>query len=245
MNLPAEKVIAGLMTGSGMEQMFPEAERLSIRTEYGSVSVYLSQVRGNFFAIIPRHGRDHSVPPHAINFRANVRAMEKLGVRDVIATSAVGSLSTKLKVGGLGLVDQFVDWSKRRLTFFEDEPVHVDMTHPYDAGIQQRIRRAARSLGQRLVPGLVYFCVDGPRYETAAEVALFARLGGDVVGMTGAPEAILTREAGIRYASIVISTNWGAGIQEKVSHDEVVAMMEETRPRVRALLERTIGDWSR
>ena len=239
--MTAVRAVVGVMTGSGMETMFPDAEEQLVETDYGSVRVYFASAGGHQLAVIPRHGTDHSVPPHAINFRANVRAMKKLGVEDLIGTSAVGSITRNLPVGKLGLVDQFIDFSKRHLTFFEDEAVHVDLTRPYDAGLQKRLKTAARALGLELAEGLVYVSVDGPRYETAAEIGMFAKLGGDVVGMTGAPEAVLSREAGLRYASVVVSTNWGAGIQEKVSHDEVVATMEKVRPQVRALLERSVA----
>lgn len=225
-----------------MEGLFEPSEERRVETEYGVVKAYLCTSGGSQVFVIPRHGRDHSVSPHRINFKANVQAMKKLGVTDVLATSAVGAISDKIAVGELGLLDQFIDFTKRHHTFFEKRPVHVDMTHPYDASLQDRLARAARSLRVKLVRGLVYVCVDGPRYETAAEIRMFGLLGGDVVGMTGAPEAILCREAGLRYASIVVATNWGAGLQEKVSHDEVVAMMDRVGPRVKRLLERSLSE---
>jgi 5'-methylthioadenosine phosphorylase len=220
-----------------MEGLFAVSDERRVQTEYGVVTAYVCAAGKTRFFVIPRHGKDHTVPPHRINFKANVSALKKLGVSGVIATSAVGSISKKIGVGELGLLDQFIDQSKRHLTFFERRPVHVDMTRPYDALLQERLRRAARSLRIGLTPGLVYVCVDGPRYETAAEIRMFGLMGGDVVGMTGAPEAILCREAGLRYASVVVATNWAAGIQEKVSHEEVVSVMEEVGPRVKDLLE--------
>lgn len=236
--------VAGVLTGSGMEDLFPTAERRAVTTEYGTVEAFLCRTGTATFAVIPRHGRDHSVPPHRINYKANVQAMKKLGVGDVLATSAVGSISRKLPVGGLGLLDQFIDFSARHITYFERSPVHVDMTRPYDGSLQERLQEAAGALRIRLTGGLVYVCVDGPRYETAAEIRMFALLGGDVVGMTGAPEAILCRELGLRYASVVVATNWGAGIQEKVSHDEVLAAMTKVKPRLKRLIERTVEDWT-
>jgi len=223
-----------------MEGLFETSTERRVKTEYGVVKAYLCASGGAKFFVIPRHGKDHSVPPHRINFKANVQAMVKLGVENVIATSAVGSISKKVGVGELGLVDQFIDSSKRHLTYFENRPVHVDMTYPYDKALQEGLKRAARALKIKIVSDLVYVCVDGPRYETAAEVRMFGLLGGDVVGMTGAPEAILSREAGLKYASVVVATNWGAGIQERVSHDEVVSVMAQVRPQVKSLVERAI-----
>ncbi len=235
--------VAGVMTGSGMEDLFQTSERRSVKTDYGTIEVYLCSSGDARFVVIPRHGRDHSVPPHRINYKANVQAMKKLGVADVLATSAVGSISRKLPVGGLGLLDQFIDFSGRHLTYFERSPVHVDVTHPYDRTLQDRLQKSAGALHMKLVPGLVYVCVDGPRYETAAEIRMFGLLGGDVVGMTGASEAILSRELGLRYASVVVATNWGAGMQEKVSHEEVLSMMRRVKPRLKRLIERTVAQW--
>jgi 5'-methylthioadenosine phosphorylase len=237
------KPVAGVMTGSGMEDLFSTTERKVVKTDYGTVDAFLCESHGRGFAVIPRHGKDHTVPPHRINYKANVQAMKKLGVADVIATSAVGSISRKLAVGSLGLLDQFIDFSARHITYFERSPSHADMTFPYDAVLQERLRRAADALHSKLTVGLVYVCVDGPRYETAAEIRMFGLIGGDVVGMTGAPEAILCRELGLRYASVVVATNWGAGIQQKVSHEEVLTAMAKVKPRLKRLIERTVVDW--
>jgi 5'-methylthioadenosine phosphorylase len=223
-----------------MDYLFPAREERRLKTRYGAARAYVCAAGDREFLFLPRHGKDHSIPPHRINFRANMRALRDAGVERVIATSAVGSISKRLPVGELGLLDQFIDLSKRHLTFFDRRPVHVDMTHPYDPGLQALILKASSALGMRLTPGLVYVSVDGPRYETAAEIRMFGVLGGDVVGMTGAPEAILANELGMRYASIVVATNWAAGMQDRVSHEEVVAMMNETAPRVRRLIESAV-----
>jgi 5'-methylthioadenosine phosphorylase len=223
-----------------MEGLFTSTQERRVKTDYGTVTAWLCTTGNSQFYALARHGRGHTVPPHRINFKANVQAMKVLGVSEVIATSAVGSISKKLAIGDLGVLDQFIDLCKRHVTFFERRPVHVDMTYPYDDALRERLIRSARSTSTNVTPGLVYVCVDGPRYETAAEIRMFGLLGGDVVGMTGAPEAILCREAGLRYASIVAATNWGAGIQEKVSHEEVVAVMESVGPRVKNIVEQAI-----
>jgi 5'-methylthioadenosine phosphorylase len=223
-----------------MDYLFPAREERRLKTRFGTAKAYVCAAGTREFLFLPRHGKDHSIPPHRINFRANLQALKGEGVGRVIATSAVGSISRKLQVGGLGLLDQFIDLSKRHLTFFDRRPVHVDMTHPYEPGLQTLILNAADVLGIRLTTGLVYVSVDGPRYETSAEIRMFGLLGGDVVGMTGGPEAILANELGMSYASIVVATNWAAGMQERVSHEEVVAMMDETAPRVKRLIETAV-----
>jgi 5'-methylthioadenosine phosphorylase len=224
-----------------MRDLFPSEEETRVRTRYGSVTLYRCAAGGNEFLFIPRHGADASIPPHRINFKATLQALKTAGVGRVIAASAVGSISGRLRVGEMGLLDQFIDLSKRHVTYFDERPVHVDMTRPYDPGLQKLILDAAVGLRVKLNVGLVYVSVDGPRYETAAEIRMFGLLGGDVVGMTGAPEAILANELGMRYASIVVATNWAAGMQEKVSHGEVEAMMGQFSPRIKKLIERAIG----
>jgi 5'-methylthioadenosine phosphorylase len=224
-----------------MDDLFEVTRERLVKTAFGTVTVHLCRVGKSDFYAIPRHGKGHKVPPHRINYKANVQAMKDLGVTSIFATSAVGSISKKLAVGELGLLDQFIDMTKRHITFFDRKPVHVDMTQPYDPSLQGRVMKAASSVGIRMTPGIVYVCVDGPRYETAAEIRMFSLMGGDVVGMTGAPEAILCREAGLKYSSVVVATNWGAGIQEKVSHDEVVAMMDRVGPVVTKLVERAVA----
>lgn len=230
-----------VVAGSGMERLFTARGPTIVATRYGPASVYRFSVRGEDFLFVPRHGAGHELPPHRVNFQANVLALKDLGVRSIIATSAVGSISGKLAPGEMGLVDQFIDLSKRHVTFFDERPEHVDMTHPYDTALQKVLLSAAEVLGERLARGLVYVSVDGPRYETAAEIRMFGIMGGDVVGMTGAPEAILANELGLRYASIVVATNLAAGLQEKVSHSDVVEAMASISPRLRRVIEEALS----
>lgn len=230
-----------VIAGSGMERLFSPRKEMKVKTNKGSVIIYQCRSGKLDFLFLPRHGKGHNIPPHLIDHVSNLTALKVAGVDRVIATSAVGSISQKLGVGELGLLEQFIDMSKRHLTAFEDRVVHVDMTDPYDAALRERLVSAARSLNIPLKTGLCYVSVDGPRYETSAEIRAFAALGGDVVGMTGAPEAIVSKELGIKYASIVAATNWGAGIQEKVSHEEVVAMMTRVAPRIKNLIERVLS----
>ena len=134
-----------VIAGSGMHDLFPIAAEVRAKTPYGEARMYPCTAAGREFLFLPRHGPDHSMPPHRINFKANLRALKDAGVERVIATSAVGSISDKLPVGGLGLLDQFIDLSKRHLTFFDSRPVHVDMTRPYDPELQDHRQAAAPS----------------------------------------------------------------------------------------------------
>ena len=220
------------------EQFDLRSPRL-VRTRFGHATVFKHE--GGNYLIIPRHGEAHRNPPHGINYRANIAALEQLGVKDVIATSAVGSMNPGLRVGGVGLVDQFLDFTKRRqTTFFEEKVVHTDMTYPYSRHLNFELSVAAKKIGLDLRPHLVYVCAEGPRYETAAEIKMYKILGGDVVGMTGVPEVVLANEMKLQYASVVIATNWAAGMQPKISHEEVLKVMKRSGKTVKQLIETTI-----
>jgi len=225
----------GVISGTGVTEHFEVLGKKAVRTEYGTAVVYPAR-DGSYF-LLPRHGIDHGIPPHMVNYRANVASLQKLGVRKIISTSAVGSMNRGFRVGQLGLVDQFIDFTSRRGgTFFDSSVRHADMTNPYSPRVNDALSRAAERLGLKLRSGLVYVCVEGPRFETAAEIRMFQRLGGDIVGMTGVPEVVLAREAGIEYSSIAVATNWAAGIQQEVSHEEVIEGMKRIGPKVKSLI---------
>ena len=234
---PSVAVIAG----TGVADLFELGPRISLKTKFGSATAFKS--RSGRFYVLPRHGPGHTVPPHMVNYRANAVGLSGLGVKDVIATSAVGSMNQGFEVGALGLADQFLDFTKsRKGTLFDGIVAHTDMTEPYSKGLNAAIVSAGASEGVNITTGLTYVGVEGPRFETAAEIRMFRGLGGDVVGMTGVPEVVLAREAGMRYSSILIATNWAAGMQEKVSHEEVVSVMRQSGKKVRNIIERTVND---
>ena len=213
-------------------------EEWEVTTKFGKAALAVDRDTGCL--VLRRHGRG-DVLPHEVNHRANLSALKALGVRSLIATGAVGSLEPKLARGSLGLVSQFLDFTRERQpSLLEGRAAHVDVTEPYSPGLNDSIVRAAREARIPVTQGLVYVGVTGPRYETAAEVRMFRTLGGDVVGMTGVPEAVLAREAGLEYSSVVVVTNMAAGLQRKVSHSEVVEAMAEAGPRMRGLIQATI-----
>ncbi len=228
-----------VISGTGMDHLFRPDDRERVRTRFGSVEVMRVSRGGRAFYHLARHGPGHPLPPHMINFRANIAGLEKLGVTEIVSVHAVGSMNKKFGPGELGLIDQFIDFG-RTVSFFDNEPVHTDMTTPYDRILQGRLAAGARRTALRLHRGLVYASVTGPRYETAAEIRMMKLLGADVVGMTGAQEAILANELGLRIASVAVASNWAAGIQERVSHEEVRSMMSGRADQVARLLETLI-----
>ena len=235
-----DRPLIGVITGTGVSEHFDLDRPKTVRTQYGRAVVYQRPAEG--YVVIPRHGAAHKSPPHGSNYRANVAALDQLGVREVIATSAVGSMNQGFRVGEVGLVEQFIDFTKRRqATFFEEKVVHTDMTYPYSRHVNLELSVAARKIGVDLHQGLVYVCAEGPRFETAAEIKMYKILGGDVVGMTGVPEVVLANEKKIGYASVVIATNWAAGMQPKVSHEEVLRVMKRSGKVVKRLIEAAVA----
>lgn len=216
-----------------------------VNTPYGEVQLKIGNYLGKAVAFMNRHREDHSVPPHLINYRANIAALKKLGVKSIIATAAVGSLNPAMQPGHFIFVDQFLDFTKsRQHTFFDggmDGVVHVDMTYPYCKELREVLTHAARSLGFTSHPSGTYVCCEGPRFETAAEIKMYRMLGGDLVGMTGVPEAPLAREAEICYATIAMVTNYAAGISPtRLTHQEVVDVMTQYGENIRKLIMQAI-----
>lgn len=193
-----------------------------------------------------RHGKGHSVPPHRVNYRANIWALKEIGVRKIIATAAVGSLSPHYKLGDLVLLHQFLDFTKNRSqTFYEGGEqgvLHVDMTEPYCKSVQEVILKASGNFSGHIPvkTGATYVCTEGPRFETPAEIKMYQLLGGELVGMTSVPEVILAKELGLCYASIGMVTNEAAGIADHpLTHAEVIESMKATGKTVAQLIQET------
>ncbi len=237
----------GVIGGTGFYSLSDEqaGDRVDVETRYGRVEVSRARVGEVAVAFLARHGKGHSVPPHRVNYRGNIAALKELGVRNVLASAAVGSMSEEMPPGSLVVLTQFLDFTRGRAsTFFdgdEGEVTHVDMTEPYCAHLRAELQAAGEALGERVHPEGVYVCAEGPRFETAAEIEMFRKLGGDVVGMTSVPEVVLAREAGMCYAAVGIVTNWAAGVsKEPVRHEEVSDFMDGQTPRARALFEQVV-----
>lgn len=218
----------------------------TISTPYGDVQLKVGNYRGKPVAFMNRHGDEHSIPPHLVNYRANIAALKKLGVKNVLATGAVGSLNPAMQPGHFIFVDQFLDFTKcRQQTFFDGGAagvVHLDMTSPYCPELREILSRSARSLGFTSHPAGTYICCEGPRFETAAEIKMYRLLGGDLVGMTSVPEAPLAREAEMCYATIAMVTNYAAGISPtRLTHQEVVDVMMQNGENIRKLVMQAIA----
>ncbi len=237
-----------IIGGTGFEQLPPEIyfEPIEVETSTGPVSVLSlanNYVEPASLYYVSRHGKMHGLAPHQIDYSANIAALAELNVKYILATNAVGSLRTNLQPGELVLLDDFIDFTRNRsLTYYGKRTnwKHTDFSVPYSTTVRTAVQHTAAELGVRLHTRATYLCVDGPRFETPAEVRLFASWGADVVGMTGLPEAVFAREAGMEYAAIGVVTNLASGLTSGyVSHEEVVTVMNDKLSLVRELLIRS------
>jgi 5'-methylthioadenosine phosphorylase len=237
-----------IIGGTGLESLPADYtfEPFTVTTPFGDASLVRVAQGSDRFVFLSRHGAAHGLAPHQINYRANIAALAQIGVTRVLATNAVGSLRLDLLPGALVLFDDFIDFTRARpLTFWQDHPtapegvVHTDFSTPYCPELRTVLEETAAGRNVDLLPRATYLCADGPRFESPAEIRMFAQWGGDVVGMTGLPEAIFAREAGLCYAGVGIVTNFGAGLTpHAVDHQAVLAAMATNVVVVRDLVMR-------
>ena len=244
----------GIIGGTGLTQLsnLEVTRRQVVRTPYGDPSGALTfgKLNGREVVFIARHGYGHTIPPHEVNYRANIWALNSAGVERVVSVASVGGIRADLPPGTLAIPHQLLDYTwGRKHTFFEgpDQPVtHVDFTHPYCEQLRDRLRKAAAGAGQAIVNGGVYAATQGPRLESAAEIDRLERDGADMVGMTGMPEAGLAREIDLRYAVVAVVVNHAAGrgdSSEAIHLEQINAVLQASIVKVRTLLEKLVeGD---
>jgi 5'-methylthioadenosine phosphorylase len=235
----------GIIGGTGLYELVAEGgHREVVQTPYGEVPVSLFTHAGREVVFLARHGEGHKIPPHRVNYRANIDALRRMECGRIIATNAVGSMRLAMRPGDLVLPNQFIDFTRSRPSTFYDGGEagvrHVDVSEPYCPNLRGRF---LATFGERAAhTEATYVCTEGPRFETPAEIQMFERLGGDVVGMTGVPEVVLAREAGLCYLSICIVTNYAAGIKGvPLTEGEVSALMEERLPQLREDILRLVA----
>jgi 5'-methylthioadenosine phosphorylase len=233
----------GIISGSGLYELkgLKVKESLDIDTPYGKPSSFIMkcEYEGRVIHFLPRHGRSHSIPPHKVNYRANIWALKELGVQRIISVSAVGGINKDYTPGRIVIGDQIMDFTKNRInTFFDSsDVVHVDFTYPFCDDMRKIMIETVGRIKMDVVKEGIYIAVEGPRLETASEIEHYRSAGADIVGMTGMPEAVLAREAEICYAGIYVVTNYAAGIKEgKLTTDEVVETMKGSMDKIKELL---------
>lgn len=241
-----------IIGGSGLTTLssLDVSHREVVRTPYGEASgaLVFGQIAGQPAVFLPRHGYGHTIPPHQVNYRANIWALHHHKVSGIISVASVGGIRGDLQPGDIVLPHQIIDYTwGRKSTFFDGlgTPVHhVDFTEPYDAALRCRILEAGRQLSIEIKVDAVYAATQGPRLETAAEINRLERDGAEVVGMTGMPEAVLARELNIPYAAINVIANHAAGRGSSVNgihFESLEAVLQEAMGRVKAVIERLVG----
>jgi 5'-methylthioinosine phosphorylase len=238
----------GIIGGTGLAQLesLHNTRRQIVRTPYGEASqpLVFGTINGAEVVFLARHGGGHTIPPHAVNYRANIWALHSVGVTDLLAIATVGGISNHLNAGDIVLPNQIIDYTHGRKNTYHDGielPVkHIDFTEPYSVILRENCKRAALNIGQPLHDGGVYACAQGPRLETAAEINRLERDGATIVGMTGMPEAALAREIGLNYAALCPIANQAAGRGESangIRYTDLMAKLDLTMQKVRLLIE--------
>jgi 5'-methylthioadenosine phosphorylase len=241
-----------IIGGSGLTQLsnLDVSRRLAVRTPYGEPSGALTfgRIAGADVVFLARHGYGHTIPPHEVNYRANIWALKEQKVDGVVSVASVGGIRADMLPGAIAIPHQIIDYTwGRKNTFFEggDQPVtHIDFTEPYSVPLRRRILDAARVCGEAVAQDAVYAASQGPRLETAAEIARLERDGADVVGMTGMPEAALAREAGLEYAAIAVVANHAAGRGDSVHGvrlEDIEQVLQQSLARVRRIFEQLVA----
>ena len=236
----------GVIGGSGLYQIpgLMIKEYINLTTPFGSPSdtYMIGVLSGKEIVFLPRHGLKHHIPPHRINYRANIWGFKELGVEQIISVSAAGGIGFDIRPGMIIIPDQILDMTNGRdSTFYDgDEVVHIDFTEPYCPELRDALFRGGEHSGIELRNSGIYVCMNGPRLETKAEIKMFLNMGVDIVGMTAMPEAALAREAEVCLAGVVVVTNYAAGIANKrLTTTEVKETMREAITRVGNLLPGT------
>jgi 5'-methylthioadenosine phosphorylase len=242
----ADLASIGVIGGTGLYKFLESADEISVDTPFGPPSdpLVIGEVAGRRVAFVPRHGRDHRFPPHRIPYRANLWALRSVGVRQVLAPSAVGSLTMSYGPGTLAIPDQLVDrTTSRAQTFYDEgEAVHVDFADPYCPVGRSHAVAAAEAVGWAPASSGTLVIIEGPRFSTRAESRWYAAQGWTLIGMTGLPEAVLARELALCYTTIALVTDTDAGIEEGegVTQSEVFRVFSENVGRLRDVLMKTI-----
>jgi len=238
-----EQAEIGIFGGTGIYDsgLLKESKEITVDTPFGktSDSITVGVFKGRKVAFMPRHGKKHTIPPHMINFRANIWAFKEMGIKRIIAPSAVGSLQERLKPGDLALPSQFIDFTKSRKTsFFEEEKViHISVADPFCPELQSATIKAVDNLHLKIHRDCTYVCIEGPRFSTRAESKFYKKvIGADIIGMTLVPECQLAREAQMCYVSISTVTDYDVWAEKPVTAKEVIETLSKNVETTRKIL---------
>jgi len=232
-----------IIGGSGLESLLQGSHTLRVGTPYGPAPlISVGRAGKEEIAFLPRHGPKHDLPPHRVNYRANLLALKQLGVERVIATNAVGGINSAYNPGDLAVPEDILDLTKSRpTTYFDSAPVtHVDVSQPYCPELRKILADSSRMAKVKTWVNSILVATEGPRYETPAEIQMLRTLGGDLVGMTGSPEVFLARELEICYSTLCFVSNRAAGMQDKLSAAEVMDIGRKVMPEMLTIIQKTV-----
>ncbi|MFH1424971.1 MAG: S-methyl-5'-thioadenosine phosphorylase [archaeon] len=241
-----EKAEIAIIGGTGVYDpgMLKNSKEIAVKTKYGEPSdkITIGEFQGKQIAFLPRHGKKHTIPPHSINFRANIDALKQLGVTHILAPQAVGGMKEETKPGDIVICDQFIDrtWGRQKTFYDHGQVCHISMADPFCPELRNTLIEQCNALEYSHHPKGTYICVQGPRFSTRAESLLYRQWGCDVIGMTLVPECILAREAQICYASIATVTDYDCWKEGAVTLEEVIKTMKESEEKVKKLLAEVI-----
>jgi len=249
--MPEQQIEVGIFGGSGFYELLDGAREVTVTTPYGdpSAPVVIGDIGGRSVGFLPRHGRHHELPPHRINYRANMWAMAQLGATDVVLPCAAGSLQPDVAPGHFVLADQVIDRTRGRADTFYDGPdtTHVSFAEPYDAEMRQTAIATARRLGITIHERGTIVVIQGPRFSTKAESRWFSAMGWEVINMTQYPEVILARELQMAALNISLITDYDVGLADDpdvdgVSHEAVIKVFAANNAKLRELLFALVPD---
>ncbi|MBU2560464.1 S-methyl-5'-thioadenosine phosphorylase [archaeon] len=234
----------GIIGGTGIyeQKNAEEIRKEVVKTPYGDEpEIKIVSFEGKEVAFLPRHGKSHNVPPHKINYRANIFALKEIGVNRIMTMNSVGSINESFATGDVVIPTDFLDFTKgRESTFYDDKVVHTDFSRPYCPEIRNALIKAADTKA-KVFPMGVYACTQGPRFETPAEIKMIKTLGGDIVGMTGVPEVVLAREMEMCYGSLCIVANFASGIKEdRLTATEVTDIVKKNEEMLGEIIMRAV-----
>lgn len=238
------KAEIAIIGGTGIENFLQEETKKRIGTPYGpSQVITFGKIDAKNVAFLPRHGEKHAVPPHKINYRANIWSLHILKVERILATSVVGAINLEYKVGDLVIPSDFIDFTRfRPHTFYDNAPItHVDISKLYCPELREILLGSAKRRINRIWDDAVYLCTDGPRYESPAEIRMFRSFGCDIVGMTGLPEAILAHELKMCYTTLCFISNMATGIQRRLFAEEVMEKGRKIGNLIKEIFKETVA----
>jgi len=231
----------GLICGQEINELINDSEEIIVETNYGNTLINFKKLENNEFYSINRHGENKKIPPHNINYRANIQALKSCNIENIISIFTVGSMKKTILTGDFVIPNDFIDFTKSRcLTYFENDRVHIDMNNPFCPSLRKLLIESCKIVDDKKIHNKgVYLTTEGPRLETSSEINLFSNYA-DIVGMTLVPEIILAREQNICYAALCVVCNMAAGLQNELKTDEISKTFIDKKPVIIKVIKKSI-----